>query len=190
MVAYEHFSKFTYKQMFLILFLSLLSSLIIYVGARFSNPSVAILISLACGVIFMNLAVYLIQKSGSALFFYLFLGFFTMGIDDVGITGWEKVIVYLFVGLIFEIMFLLLKLRIHLIPLDIVLGSTISTASIILFGAISLFSGLMTKFPLELVNLILVAAFTGLFSSTLTFIVWHSVSSKKSVLKFKNYVSY
>jgi hypothetical protein len=189
MVAYEHFKKFTYKEIVLGVIFALFSSLILFLSVSFSNPYVAIIISLASGVIFMNLFVYLTQKSGSALLFYFLLGLFTINIDDLGISGWEKVGAYVFAGLIFEIIFLVLKFTIYNLPVDMILGTSFSTASIVLFSSILIVFG-FPSLSLKLTNLIIIAFFTGLFFSTFTFLIWYFISGQKWMIKFRNYLGY
>ena len=190
MFAHEHFRKFTYKEMVLVVALALISSLIIFLSVEKLDPSIAIIVSLASGAFFMNLAVYLINKSGSALIFYFLLGLFTILLDDLGLYGWQKILVYILVGIVFEIIFLVLKLPIHNLPLDMILGTSVSTSLIILFSSMLILFGFPTDFPLQLINLILVAFFTGLFSSSLVFVLWHLVANTKFVIKFKNYLGY
>jgi ABC-type thiamin/hydroxymethylpyrimidine transport system permease subunit len=190
MVAYEQFKKFTYKEIIIFVLISFICSAVMYIGVSKTNPTVAMLISLAISIVGMNLAVYLSEKSGSALIMYVLFGILTSTLNDIGVTGWEKVIVYFCAGLVFEIVFLILKIKIHSIPLDMILGTTISTISIILFSSISLTSGLLPEFPIELGNVMILGLCVAVFFSTLTFLIWYSVSTTKLILKFKNYISY
>jgi len=190
MLAYEHFRKFLLKEILLIIAMAGITAAVILLAVTHTRPYLAIIISLAAGVVGMNLVVHALHKSGSALLFYFILALFTLPLDDLGVTGWDKIWVYLLAGVSFELIFMLLKIKIHNIPLDVVIGTSFSTLLIVFFSAAVILARIPDQFPLDLINLLIVAFFVGLAFSTLAFIFWFIFSNYKSVIRFRNYLLY
>ncbi len=188
MIAHEHIQLIRLKSLIFTLVIASIISLLIFASNLFFSPTTSFMVSLALMVIGMNFTVYLIKKAGIATLFYVFTAVLTFWIDDIGVLGWEKIITFFFAGLIFEIIFLLLKVRVHNVPLDMIIGASLSTASISLITAFALSEGLASSFPVELINLILLAFAVGLIASTVIFLIWHQVERTKIIIKVESWL--
>ncbi|PIN74137.1 hypothetical protein COV20_00805 [Candidatus Woesearchaeota archaeon CG10_big_fil_rev_8_21_14_0_10_45_16] len=188
MIGHEHLIILKPKDYFCVGVVSVLSSFLMLIGSLFTSPSVSLILSLALLIIGMNLSVYLIKKAGVAVIFSLLTGIFTFFLNDIGVLGWQKIITFLVSGLLFELIFLLLKIRVHDVPLELIIGSSLSAVTVVLVSAFLLSSSLARSFPLELLNLLLLAFVVGLFSSVLFFLFWQAVEQSKLILKLESYL--
>lgn len=188
MIAHEHFQKIKLKELVFIPIVAGIVSLFIFLNNLLFDPSLVLIISLFLLVLGMNLVVYLAKKSGTAVIFYLFTSFFTFSIGDIGILGWKKILAFVIAGILFEIIFLLLKLEIHSLPLDMIIGTSLSIASLPLVSAFLLSAGLASSFPLALINLIVLAFAVGLIASVITFLLWRKVKHTKVIIRLESYL--
>jgi hypothetical protein len=185
---HELLHRIKFKEIRFILLAAVLISILIFAASFYFNPSILFIVSLALLVFGMNFLVYLIKKSGVAFIFYILVGIFTFSINDIGIFGWKKVLVFALSALIFETIFLFLKLHLHNVPLDMIIGSSLSTATISILLGFFLSLVLASSFPIALLNLILLSFAIGLFSSVLTFIIWHNTKNTKVILRLEAYL--
>jgi len=188
MIAYEHFQKIRVKELIFIASLAVITALLLFISSFIFNPPLLFIVSLSILALGMNFLVYLIKKTGIATLFYLFTSIFTFYLQDIGVISWEKIITFLLAGILFEVVFLILKLEIHSLPLDMIIGTSISTASVPLIGAFLLSAGLASSFPLALINLIILAFAVGLGASVITFIIWYNVRNTKFIIKLESYL--
>ena len=187
-IAHEHIHKIRLKEIIFVLVVAFLISLLLLLNNYLFTDSVLFIIALVLLIIGMNLVVYVTQKSGIATLFFIFTSFGTIFINDLGILGWRKIIVFLIATFIFELFFLILKFHPHNIQLDVILGSSFAITSIPLVAAFLLSPGLASNFPTILLNIIVLAFFVGLVAAFTTFLIWHSLESKKFILKLKSYL--
>lgn len=188
MIAHEHIQMIRPKSIIFTLIVAVITALLIFLSNLFFSPTASFIISLIFLVAGMNFVVYLIKKVGIATLFYVFTAILTFWINDIGVLGWKKILVFFFAGLIFEIIFLFLKLHLHNVQLDMVVGTSLSAASISLFMAFALSEGLASSFPIGLLNLIILAMAVGLGASVVTFLLWHNIERMKPVLKLESYL--
>ena len=188
MIAHEHILKIPLKDFFIVLIFSVIFSAFMYVGHYLFTPAYSFLISLGLLVFGFNSLVYLTNKSGIAAIFSALTALFTFNLGDLGIIGGQRIIVFILSALVFEFFFLFLKLHIHNVPLDIVLGTSFSLASLPLFIAFFLSPTLASSFPVALINLILSAFAVGLLASSIVFLIWHEVEKTRVILKIKFYL--
>ena len=112
MIAHEHIQKFTFKELGLVALSGVFSFLLIYFGREIINPSYSLILTLGFTILIMNLLMYVISKTGTAFIFYTLVGLLTMQVHDIGIIGYEKIIAYVIAALVFETVFLILKIHI------------------------------------------------------------------------------
>ncbi len=189
MIAHEHIQKFTIKELALILLLSVFSFLLIYFGTHLINPSYTLIFSLGITIVLMNLLMYVISKSGTALFYYTLVAFFTMNIHDIGITGYDKVIAFVIAVLVFEVVFLILKLHLHNVPADMILGSSLFGPAL-MFAAAFILSTIDLIMGIGFINMLLLSFGVTLGSSVIAFLLWYHIARAKPIVKFRNYISY
>lgn len=188
MIAHEHIQMISMKEIVISAVIALIASFFILLGNTIFAPSFSFLATLIFLVIGMNFAVYLIKKTGIATLFYVLTAIMTFHLDDIGVFGMKKILVFFLAGLLFEAGFLFFKLHIHSLPLDMLIGTSLSTTSIPLLTAFSLSPGLASSFPVGLFNLMLLALAVGLVASVLAAIIWYDVERAKPILKLESYL--
>ncbi len=188
MIAHEHIQKITWKDLFITTLLAAIASGLTYLGNFFLSPSTTFLLTFIFLALSMNLAVYLTKKSIVATISYLAVAFLTFNLNDIGILGWKKVLIFLLAALIFEIIYIILKINIHNLSFDIILGTSISIAFIPLLSGLSLAQNLTLTFPPELVNLILLAFVAAILSATITSLIWNHIKLTKPILKLESWM--
>ncbi|MEK6900368.1 MAG: hypothetical protein AABX05_04565 [Nanoarchaeota archaeon] len=190
MIALEQVRSITVKSLFFIVVIAGLVSLLMVLSNLILSPSWSFVFSVMILIAGMNLAVYLIDRAGAATLFYVLAAAFTLRLNDLGVIGWDKVLIFFIAGIIFEVIFLSLKIKVHHLSLDMVLGSSISAASVVIAAAFVLSSDLANSFPLELINLVLIGLASGLISSTILSLVWMHISRSRAVMKLQSYLLY
>jgi hypothetical protein len=185
MIAHEHIRPIRIKEAVLVVVVAIKISLLLWAAETWMDPSLAFIVSLALLVFGMNLVLYITKKSLVSVLFFVLVALLTFNVNDVGVTGIQKVMVFGLAALIFEMTFLYLKMHMHSVPVDMIVGSSLATAAIPLFTAFALAPALAKSFPLSLFNLILIGFSAGLLASVLTFILWHYIHETKFILKLE-----
>ncbi|HIH10852.1 TPA: hypothetical protein HA241_01555 [Candidatus Woesearchaeota archaeon] len=188
MIAQEHIQLIRAKNAIFTLIIAFITSLFIFFGNLLFSPSISFIVSLVLIVAGMNTCVYLIKKTGIAALFYVLTAIFTFWINDISVGGGNKILTFFLAGLVFEIIFLFLKVKVHNIPLDMIIGTSISTASMVIITAFVLSKDLAWSFPLGLLNLVLLAFAVGLIASTVTFLIWHNVEHTKTIIWLESWL--
>jgi len=186
--AHEHIQKIKTKEFILIVVVAVVISALLYLNNFFFGDHFVYIISLALIVLGMNFIVYTIRKSGVATLFYLLTALFTFFIAEVGIFGWKKIMVFFIAGVIFELIFLILKIELHNLTLDVIIGTSFSMVSIPLTTAFLLSSGLASSFPLVLINWLVLTFVVGLVAAVITSLIWHEIKQTKPILKLESYL--
>jgi len=184
MIAVESFKKFRIVDLGIIIVLSgiwFLLSLVV----NLLDPQISYILNLLVLIFLMSFIVYLVRKAGSATLFFLISGLISYGVNDFGVTGFSKVLLFVLAGIIFELVFLIFKLEIKNVQVDVVLGSGISSASIPFLMGIMLSSGVVVNMGVAMLNLILLSFFVGVIGSVLSFLLWYKLKTSKMVLKFE-----
>ena len=188
MIAHEHIRPIKIKDFFFVGMIVIITSLFLFVGNFIFPPTHSFIISLFFIVCGMNLTVYLTKKTGIAALFYVLTAIFTFPLNDLGVVGGGKLLTLFFAAFVFEIIFLFLKFHFHSIPLDMIIGTSLSIASIPLISAFSLSLELASSFPTALLNFILLAFSVGLGSSVIMFVIWHYIEKTKFIIKLESWL--
>jgi len=189
-IIHEHIQKIRLKELIFILIIAIIVSALLFLNSGFFSSSTSLIISMLLLVFGMNFLVYVTKKSGTATIFYTLVALFTFWLPDIGILGWKKVLTFFLAGIIFELIFLYLKLNFHSIPLDMVVGTTISITSISIISSFLISAKLAGTFPLALINFILLSFSIGLFSSVIFIIIWHNLKRIKHIIQLQVYLSF
>ena len=184
-IAEEHIRMIRLKDFAFIAVTAFITAALIYVAQALVSPSVMYYLFLALFVIALNGTVYVLKKSGVAALFSFLLGLFTLNVDDVGIFGWKKIAVFFVAALVFEAVFLILKLRLKSVPIDMVLGSSFFMAALPLVTAFFLSPSIVFSFPVALLNLVLLSFVVGLIASFVAFVLWHFISGTKFIIRLE-----
>jgi len=185
MIAIESFKMFKLKDIITIALLAGIWFLINSLINKFLGTQTAFIVSMITATTLMSFTVHLVRKAGTATLFYLVGGIFNWKTYCLGIAGFNQLIALSIAGIIFELIFLILKLEIKNIQIDIVLGTAFSAATIPITSTL-LTSLIIAKNVLNaLINLSLIAFFAGLIGAVLSFIIWYSIRDTEFILKFE-----
>lgn len=185
MIAIESFKRFKIMDIIAILALAGLWFLLSFLLNKFLGPQFSYIWSLLIATILMSFTVHLVRKAGSATLFYGIGALFTYSINDLGATGLNKLIVLVIAGIIFELIFLIFKIEVKNIQVDIIAGTAISAATIPVTTGLLLSSNVALSMITLLINLILLSFLVGLAGSVISFLIWYKLKTTKMVLRFE-----
>lgn len=182
MIKLESFRRFRKIDFIAILLLALLWAFITWI-INIPDNQFTFFLSLFVTTMFMTFTAFLIRRLGAVTLFYLFGALITININNLGGLGFYKVPILLIAGIIFELFFLLLKIKIKNIPLDVVLGAAFSNFSIP-FTMLLLVPATKELLPFVW-NFALMAFIIGIMASIVTFLIWYNIKNLKPIIKFE-----
>jgi len=147
------------------------------------NTSGTFMLSLLVTTLFMTFTALLIRKFLAVTLFYLLGALITIPFNNLGGLGLYKIPILLMAGVIFELFFLLMRIEIKNIPLDVVLGAGFSNASIP--WTIFLFTQSSTNLMPYLINFSLSAFLVGIIGALISFLIWFNIKGNKNIIKFE-----
>lgn len=182
MIELESFKKFRKIDLIAIIILALLWAFVTWI-INLPDTELTFFLSLFITTMFMTFTALLIRKFFAVTLFYLIGAVITIPINNLGGLGFYKVPILVIAGILFELFFLLLKIKIKKIPIDVVLGAAFSNFSIP-------FTMLLFLAPTrELIpfiwNFALMAFIIGVMGSIVTFLIWHNIKGIKPIIKFE-----
>jgi len=183
MIAIESFRKFRKIDLIAIVALVFIWSVISYFINLLNTP-LTFMFSLFVTTMFIVFTAFFIRKAGAVTLFYLFGALITIPVNNLGGLGWNKVIVFVIAGIIFELFFLLLKTEIKNIPLDVVLGAAFSNASIP-FTILFLLIKTKTDLMLYVVNFALMTFIIGVMGAIIMILIWYHIKGLKPIIRFE-----
>jgi len=189
MFAIELIQVIRIKQLIFTLFVAAITSLFIYLADYFLPPVPLLIVSLFLLTIGMNLCVYMLRRFGIATIFMFFIAMLTFNISELGFYGWNKVLTYVIAIVVFEVIYLIFKIEISSLPLDMIFGTAISLTSIFLISPMLLSQTLLLIFTTELINLLIMTFATSIISSIIFALIWGKLASTKKIVKFEAYLS-
>ena len=189
MFAIELFQIIRIKQLIFTLFVAAITSLFIYLANYFLPPVPLLIVSLFLLTIGMNLCVYMLKRVGIATIFLFFIAMLTFNIAELGLFGWNKVLTYVIAAIVFELIYLIFKIEVSSLHLDMILGTAISLTSIYLISPILLSQTILLVFNPELINLLIITFAISIISSTIFALIWGKLASTKKIVKFEAYLS-
>jgi hypothetical protein len=181
MIASEVFKRYR-KIDYVLILVAAVVWLGVATGLDYLNPQLGYLLSLLVGLSLLSFAVLIVKKAGAGLLFMGVSGILTSHIADIGVLGVEKFVVFMLSGLVFEIVFVLLKLEIKDIQMDI-LGGTAAGLFIPLFMGLVISSSLAWQLINGLINMMLTSFFVGVIASVIGFLIWHRFRTTKFMVK-------
>ena len=92
---------------------------------------------------------------------------------------------YLIAGLVFELVFVIFKLELKNIQLDIVLGTGFSAASIPITTAFLLSTNLARSMIVPIFNLSLLSFIVGIVGAIASFFLWYRLRTNRAVLRYE-----
>ncbi len=185
MIAIESFKKFRMLDIGIIIFIAAIWAIIGYILNVVFTPQSAYIVSLLIATFLVSFTVHLVRKAGSATLFYVIGGFLMFGVNDLGITQINKIWMLLIAGIVFELVFVIFKLKIRSVQLDIILGTGFSAASIPFSTGLILSSSLAVSVIGEIFNLALLSFFVGAVGAVLSLLAWYKLRTNKAVLRYE-----
>ena len=183
MIAIECFKKFRLIDIAAIFILSVVWYLISLAVNLIPDPS-QVLPPLAM-VIFMTFVVFLIGKAGSAVLFYFFIALISFHVPLLGIMGVNKLITLVVAGIVFELVFLILKIELKNIPLDVVIGAAFSNAVIPIVASLLVSFVVVRQLLFDFLNLVLLYFIIGIAGSVISFLIWYRLKTTKMMIRFE-----
>lgn len=187
MKFHENVAWVTRREVVLNLIVALFVSLLLYVANQLFAHSTLYILSVILLVLGMNFVVYVSRKIGLVSLYMFLVSILTNTLPEIGVVGFPKIVVLFVAALIFEGIFLFLKIHIHNIPLDIVVGTSIAMASIPFTTALFISLNVATL-SIALFNFMLLSLAVGLAASTVMFLIWHNIEKTKTVIKLESYL--
>lgn len=185
MVALESFRKFKTKDFLAIILFAGAASLLSFFSSSFLNAQYNYIISLFLIIGLMHFTMSLINKAGTALSFMLFVSILTYRLNDLGAAGLNKLIFLVCAGLVFESVFLLLKLEVRQIQVDQIISAGIASASVPIIGLFLLSPYLFYDKLIMVANLSLLSLLIGIASAVISFFIYYHIKTLKMVLRFQ-----
>lgn len=152
---------------------------------KFTGIDTAYFGSLLLIGLLLSASTLLVRKAGTATMVGVLSALLSFGNGVAGAIGWRKVAVFAIAGLLFELTFLLLKIELHLIPLDIIIGTALAVASVPISTLFFLSSAMAIDNVWKLANMALLGFFTGMLSAVLVFLAWFRLRYVRAVLWFE-----
>jgi hypothetical protein len=185
MIAIENVQKFRTIDLIMIVLCSVLAGVITYITLFLSSQTSAAFISL-CGIVsIVALGTYIIRKAGTATAIYTLTGLFTISMNGMSVSGATKVIAFIIAGILFELIFLIIKIEVHNVAIDIITAAAISAASIPLTSALLVSPTLSREMITALTNQTVVAFLIGALGAVVAGIVWHRIKTTRWILRFE-----
>jgi len=182
MIELESFRRFRKIDLIVIVILAFIWALVTWL-INIPNNQFTFFLSLFVTTMFMTFIALLIRKLGAVTLFYLFGALITIPINNLSGLGFYKVPILLIAGIIFELFYLLLKIKIKNIPLDVVLGAAFSNFSIP-FTMLIFVTATKELMPFVL-NFALMAFIIGIMASIITFLIWYNIKNLKPIIRFE-----
>ncbi|MFC1732751.1 hypothetical protein ACFL6I_20820, partial [candidate division KSB1 bacterium] len=132
---------------------------------------------------FMALTALCIRKLGSVMFFIALYSILSIGTGTIGISGMKKVVIFIVIGALFEIIFFLLRFNGDRV--DALVASSVSCAAIPFSVGVILSYDLMRELFVNMLNLSLISMVLGFIGSVLAVLLWGKVRNKKFFVRLR-----
>lgn len=187
MNLHENVAWVTRRELLLNVLVALFISVLLYLVNQFFAHSTLFIVSIILLVLGMNFVVYVSKKVGLVSLYMFLVSIMTITSPEIGVVGFPKIVVLFVAAFIFEGIFLFLKLHLHNIPLDVVIGTSVGMASIPFTTALFISLHVAT-ISVALLNFVLLSFAVGLGTSVVLFLIWHNIEKTKYVIKLESYL--
>ena len=182
MIELESFRKLRKIDYIAIIILAVIWGAVTYL-VNIPNTQLTFMLSFFITTVFMTFTAFLIRRLGAVTLFYFIGAIITVPIDNLGGIGIYKIPILITAGLVFELVFLLLKIKLRNVPLDVVLGAAISNFSMPFFMLI--FGSASKELMPYVLNFALTVFVIGVVGSIVTFLIWYNIKGFKWIIKFE-----
>ena len=140
-------------------------------------------LSLFLTAVFMSFIALLIRKIGAVMLFSILGALISLPINNLGGLGIYKIAALGVAGLVFETVFVLVRLEFKSIPIDLILASALSFFSIPF--TMALFVPSTKGLVPYLWNFALSALLIGVMGAVAAFLIWYRIKGLHAVIKFE-----
>ncbi|MDD5133010.1 MAG: hypothetical protein PHD81_03240 [Candidatus Nanoarchaeia archaeon] len=189
MIAIESFKKFKLIDIYVFVILLGLFLFSNFLINWINHPIYSFVFSSLVLVIFMSLSLLIIRKAFSVIIFNFLVGIFSAilktNFSNISLLSNYNFIILILIAIIYELIFLMLKLEFRNVPIDIIIGAAIANSFIPIL--LSLFFSLeVTKTMMfNFVNLFLLYFLIGISGSIIAFLIWYELENRKIILKYE-----
>lgn len=185
MIAVEHVKRFRLKDVLFISAMSVVWFILNHALVAVTGPRPPYMAGVLIACMLMSFTVLVVQRAGTALLFYTLGSMLNMELVDIGPPGVSKVLAFAASGLLFEMVYLVLKLEFNNVQVDILLGTAVSGAFLPLLMILFLSPVLAVNLIVEALNLAFISFFLGVISSTIAFLGWFHLRATRPLLRFQ-----
>jgi hypothetical protein len=174
------------KDLLLILVITVILATLEFVFSSI-GPKELFLLALSLLLVGANLVNIVIKKTGSMLIFFILFATGTYFINDFGLTGTNKVVALLFVGLFYEITSLVIKFSGRSNTFSNYISLLLATPAILILVSLFTSSNFAFTLPDILINLLLSTLLISFVITTIFIILWRIIKNKEIILKMESY---
>ncbi|RME54885.1 hypothetical protein D6777_02310 [Candidatus Woesearchaeota archaeon] len=180
MIAFECFRSYRLRDIATILFAVIMWIFASYVvNFLVESLMLKIIIIMLVGNFLLTILAMLVNKAGTAMLYYSITSLLTMNMQPFEGMHWAKVYTFVAAAIMFELIFISVKIEISSIPLDIIIGVVLSNF------LMPFVANYLSYTSLSVLNLALTFALTGLTASILALAFWKIIRNRKFVLRFE-----
>ena len=147
------------------------------------DNQLAFIADMAVAAAFIAFTALLIRRFGAVFLLCIISSLITIRIDNLGALGLSKVIILAAAGIVFELLALLLEIKVKNVPLDVVFGAAFSNASIP-FTMRLLVPAAGDIMP-YVWNFALMAFIVGIMGGLIAFLIWYNMKGLRWVIRFE-----
>ena len=159
----------------------------IFVGASFLVSGFWLAaISLACLVLGLSVCMYVLKKFLIGAFFFLLFSGGSYFVVGLGAQGGEEILAFVLAGLLFEAVYMLVRVISHKVYRGIFIGAVVSVTSLPLIVTALVSWEIVWKFPIGLINLLMVGFLVSLGVSLIWRMIWQFIKNRKWMIKLES----
>lgn len=178
----ETFSWFNLNDAFILFFLVLISSFFQIFITFFVDDAFELTVLLA--ISFLTLTALIVRKASGAVIFNVVFAFVVAPLHIFGISRLIGVFIFLFAGLLFEVIVKIVNFEIKVVPVGVLIADFVSSASIPLLAYF--FSSIhINGFVFKLAEFSISAGFLGIIGGIFAFVLWYELKRNMQVMRYE-----
>ena len=187
MIAIESIKRYHLIDVIIILVFAGIFTALDYLYQHSLNSQLNYILTILTAIFLLGLVVHLIRKAGSATLFFILIGLFSWSSTTLGISGTKRLLALLIAGVIFEVGFLIFKLEAVNMQLDVIISSSIATASIPLSITLLFSPIIATKNLPGLLLFSITGLFLGLIATVVSFLAWRYLRKLQLIQRYEQH---
>ncbi|PIZ50894.1 hypothetical protein COY27_05420 [Candidatus Woesearchaeota archaeon CG_4_10_14_0_2_um_filter_33_13] len=176
--------NFNWRSLAIPVCLNLFITLILIGGFYILNSSFIFALSMGLLSLGISLQNSLTKTIGTGGVFFIFYSFLTFNLPEIGIAGWDKIVVFLISGILYECVQIIFKRREFIFS---ILAPILTITLIPFISALMISWKLVLTFPTELVDLVIFAGIVSCVCTLSFLLVWAKIKTNKKIIKLRSY---